>query len=307
MESLYDYGARSGFWRLKSLFDKKKIPVTVFAVGMALERNPQVCHALRTEVEKNQWEIASHGYRWIDYQNVDQDTEREHIQRAVSIHEKLLGKSPVGFYQGKPNCHTRDLLMEHGGFKYDSDSYADDLPYWHKYTDQDGDDKFHLIVPYTLSENDMRFVAPNNLAGGSDFCQYLKENLNYLIEEGKAGSPKMMSVGLHCRLARPGRVAGLAEFIDYVQSLRSDVWICTREQIADFWHVHYYPMGAGRGTGSPIKRGNMLDSSLALSSSSLSPFPHESDGGAESDDDKKRIELLEAKLREHNISLEDEH
>lgn len=242
MESLYDYGSRAGFWRLLSLFEKKKIPATVFAVGMALERNPAVCHALSA---KKDWEVASHGYRWIDYQNVDQETEREHISRTVEIHERLLGKRPVGFYQGKPNVNTRRLIVEEGGFKYDSDSYADDLPYW----TLDYGDNPHLIIPYTLSENDMKFCSPNNFATGSEFSMYLKETLAALVEEGKSGSPKMMSIGLHCRLMRPGRAKGLAEFIDYAKSFRKDVWICTREQIADFWYENHYP----RGRGSPVK------------------------------------------------------
>ena len=171
MESLYDYGARVGFWRYHRLFQKKKIPATVFAVGMALERNPAVCHALR---ETKNWEVASHGYRWIDYQNVPEDVEREHIARTIQIHEQLLGKRPVGFYQGKPNANTRRLIVEEGGFKYDSDSYADDLPYW---TQDYGLDRPHLIVPYTLSENDMRFTSPSNFATGDEFFKYLKESL----------------------------------------------------------------------------------------------------------------------------------
>jgi peptidoglycan/xylan/chitin deacetylase (PgdA/CDA1 family) len=189
------------------------------------------------------WEVASHGYRWIDYQNVNEDLEREHIERAVEIHSKLLGKRPVGMYQGKPNAvHTRKLVVEEGGFLYDSDSYADDLPYWNM---EHG--KPHLVIPYTLSENDMRFVSPNGFSHGGDFSKYLKDSLKYLIEEGRAGSPKMMSVGLHCRLVgRPGRAAGLAEFIDYAKSFGKDVWICTREDIAKHWYDKYYPLGEGK-------------------------------------------------------------
>jgi allantoinase len=169
MESLYDYGARVGFWRFHRLFTKKKVPTTVFAVGMALERNPAVCSALK----ETDWEVASHGYRWIDYQDVDEDTEREHIARSVRIHEKLLGKRPVGFYQGKPNLNTRRLVHEEGGFKYDSDSYEDDLPYWT--VDVDGMPR--LIIPYSLAENDMKFTSPAGVATGKDFCQMLKETL----------------------------------------------------------------------------------------------------------------------------------
>ncbi|GAX25999.1 hypothetical protein FisN_4Hh506 [Fistulifera solaris] len=238
MESLYDYGSRAGFWRLHRLFLRKKIPATVFAVGMALERNPAVCHALK---EAPGWEIASHGYRWIDYQDVDEETEREHIKRTVEIHKRLIGKRPTGFYQGKPNVNTRKYVMEEGGFKYDSDSYADDLPYW---TFEGGFP--HLIIPYTLSENDMKFVSPGGFSSGDDFCTYLKNNLRYLVEEGRAGHPKMMTVGLHCRLARPGRVAAISEFMDFAKSYGRDVWICTREEIADFWSIHHAPIGGGR-------------------------------------------------------------
>ncbi|GKY98394.1 hypothetical protein MPSEU_000796900 [Mayamaea pseudoterrestris] len=234
MESLYDYGARSGFWRLQRLFRDKCIPVTVFAVGMALERNPQVCQALK---EMETWETASHGYRWIDYQNVDEETERAHIAKTIEVHERLLGKRPVGMYQGKPNVNTRRLVVEEGGFKYDSDSYADDLPYWNT----EYETKPHLVIPYTLSENDMRFTSPANFANGQAFGSYLKDSLTYAVKEGKDGHPTMMSVGLHCRLARPGRVAGLEEFIDFAKTLGSDVWITTREQIGDFWYENHYP------------------------------------------------------------------
>lgn len=284
MESLYDYGARTGFWRLKRLFVKEQIPCTVFAVGMALERHPPVCAALRDLVNSHGWEVASHGYRWIDYQNVAPETELEHIVRTVDVHERLLGRRPVGLYQGKvrqswagwnpfttcvlllesvrvasapstchpnprsvfptgpqlpqPNVRTRDLVAQVGGFKYDSDSYADDLPYWCMDYDQP-----HLIIPYTLSENDMRFVSPANFATGAAFATYLKDSLQYAVQEGRDGYPTMMSVGLHCRLARPGRVAGLADFVQFAQTEfgPNDVWICTREQIADHWYTHHYP------------------------------------------------------------------
>ena len=245
MESLYDYGSRAGFWRLHRLFNRMKVPCTVFAVGMALERNPEVCRALKEMMEASDddgaaaWEVASHGYRWIDYQNVDEETEREHIRRTVAIHEKLLGRRPVGMYQGKPNVNTRRLVVAEGGFKYDCDSYADDLPYW---TDVDGSDEPHLVVPYTLSENDMCFVRPANFPTGDDFGKYLKDNLRYAVEESRDGHPTMMSVGLHCRLSRPGRVAGLADFIQYAKTeFGDDVWICTREQIADHWFMNHYP------------------------------------------------------------------
>lgn len=174
MESLYDYGSRAGFWRLHRMFLQKKIPCTVFAVGMALERNPQVCTALREAMKDHNWEIASHGYRWIDYQNVSEEVEREHIARTVKIHQKFFDRRPLGFYQGKPNAnYTRKLVTEEGGFMYDSDAYDDDLPYW---TLEYGE-KPHLIIPYSLSENDMRFVTPHGFAHGGDFSKLLKDHL----------------------------------------------------------------------------------------------------------------------------------
>jgi len=259
MESLYEYGSRAGFWRLQRLFEKANVPCTVFAVGMALERNPAVCECLKRMMtlptSSSDWEVASHGYRWIDYQNVDVDTEREHIRRTVEIHERLLGKRPAGIYQGKPNVNTRNLVLEEGGFKYDSDSYADDLPYWVRRpgdnTKADATDaapgskekRYHLVVPYTLSENDMCFVRSANFPSGREFGAYLKDNLRYAVEEARQyGHSTMMSVGLHCRLSKPGRVAHLAEFIEYAKTeFGSDVWICTREQIADHWYEHHYP------------------------------------------------------------------
>jgi len=169
MESLYDYGSRAGFWRLYDLL--RQTPVTVFAVGMALERNPDAAKAMM----KAGWEVASHGYRWWDYQNVPEELEKEHIKRSVDIHTQMLGVRPVGIYQGKPNVKTRTLVLEEGGFLYDSDSYADDLPYW--FTANDTLQKPHLIVPYTLSENDMRFASPNGFSHGGEFSTYLKDNL----------------------------------------------------------------------------------------------------------------------------------
>jgi allantoinase len=238
MESLYDYGSRAGFWRLHRLLTSQEIPTTVFAVGMALERNPEACEAMKDAG----WEVASHGYRWWDYQDVSEEVEREHIRRTVEIHEQMLGKRPVGMYQGKPNVNTRQLVMEEGGFLYDSDSYADDLPYWTWNTTNENDRKPHLIIPYTLSENDMRFAIPNGFSHGDEFFIFLKDSLDYLIEEGRSGSPKMMSVGLHCRLVgRPGRAAGLKKFLEYVKSLGDDVFLCTREQIANHWYEHHYP------------------------------------------------------------------
>mmetsp|Transcript_9718 Transcript_9718/g.17676 ORF Transcript_9718/g.17676 Transcript_9718/m.17676 type:complete len:332 (-) Transcript_9718:137-1132(-) len=237
MESLYDYGSRAGFWRLHDLL--KTVPVTVYGVGMAMERNPAACRAM---VQAG-WEVASHGYRWWDYQNVDEATEREHIRRTVQIHKDLIGVRPVGMYQGKPNINTRKYVVEEGGFLYDSDAYDDDLPYWNT----DYGSKPHLIIPYTLSENDMKFASPNGFSHGGEFSRYLKDSLKYLVEEGQRGAPKMMTVGLHCRLVgRPGRAAGLAEFLEYAKSFGDDVWICRRDEIAKHWYKNHYPEGYGR-------------------------------------------------------------
>lgn len=256
MESLYDYGSRAGFWRLHELFNRKQVPCTVYAVGMALERNPAACRAM----VQSGWEVASHGYRWWDYQNVLQDVEREHIDRTVQIHKDLIGCRPVGMYQGKPNINTRRLVVEEGGFLYDSDAYNDDLPYWTtEYCNRP-----HLIIPYTLSENDMRF-AINGFSHGGEFATYLKDYLRYLVEEGRRGSPKMMTVGLHCRLVgRPGRAAGLDEFLDYAKSYGDEVWICRRDEIAKYWYRNHYPQGydkapdvAALGGGSTSMRSSL--------------------------------------------------
>jgi len=242
MESLYDYGARAGFWRLHRLLTSKKTPATVFAVGMALERNPAAAKAM-TDAG---WEVMSHGYRWIDYQHVDEATEREHLRETIEVHKRVLGKRPLGLYQGKPNKNTRRLAVEQG-FLYDSDAYDDDLPHW---STEHG--KPHLIVPYTLSENDMRFATPNGFSHGGEFSKFLKDSLDYLVAEGRAGAPKMMSVGLHCRLVgRPGRAHGLAEFLDHALSYGPDVWICCRQDIAKHWYQHHWPEGHGSAPAWP--------------------------------------------------------
>jgi len=259
VESMYDYGSRCGFWRLHRLFTSRKIPVTVWAVGMALERNMEVVGALKHQEE---WEVSSHGYRWWDYKDVEEDVEREHIDRAVEIHKNLFGKVPVGLYQGKPSMNTRRLAVEKGGFLYDSDAYNDDLPYWSYEHGEAGQP--HLVIPYTLVENDMLFTAPNGWSTPDDFVSHLKRTLDYLVLEGRAGQPKMMSVGLHCRLSRPARVAALAEFVDYAKSYGREVWITTRENIANHWYENHLPRGCGNpilaageisarsGNGSPV-------------------------------------------------------
>ena len=231
MESLYDYGARAGFWRLHRLFSTRKMPLTVFGVAMALQRNPAVVDAM-LEAE---WEIASHGYRWIDYQSIDEETERQHLQQAIDIHQMVTGERPLGWYLGRCGPNTHRLVAEEGGFVYNADTYCDDLPYW--------DQSFatpQLMVPYTLDANDMRFATPQGFNSGQQFYEYLKDTFDVLYAEGEQ-SPKMMSVGLHCRLAgRPGRTAALAKFLDYIEA-QADVWIARRIDIANHWREHHAP------------------------------------------------------------------
>ncbi|GIC75860.1 allantoinase PuuE [Moritella sp. F3] len=225
MESCYEYGSRVGVWRLLNLFSEYQIPLTVFAVAMALERHPEVAQAFVAADH----EICSHGYRWLDYQYIDEAEEREHLYKAIDIIKTLTGKRPTGWYTGRLGPNTRRLVAEEGGFLYDSDAYDDDLPYWVKANNQP-----HLVIPYTLDINDMRFATPQGFNSGEQFFQYLKDSFDILYAEG-AESPKMMSVGLHCRLVgRPGRIASLKRFLDYVKQ-HDDVWLCTREQIANHW------------------------------------------------------------------------
>ncbi len=231
MESLYDYGARAGFWRLHRLFNKKKMPLTVFGVAMALQRNPEIVAAMQAA----EWEIASHGYRWIDYQSVDEEIEREHLQQAIEIHRTVTGERPLGWYLGRCGPNTHRLVAEEGGFVYNADTYSDDLPYW--------DQLFatpQLMVPYTLDANDMRFATPQGFNSGQQFYDYLKDTFDVLYAEGEQ-KPKMMSIGLHCRLAgRPGRTAALARFLGYIE-MKEDVWIARRIDIANHWREHHAP------------------------------------------------------------------
>jgi putative urate catabolism protein len=232
MESLYEYGSRVGVWRLLRVFQQRKLPITVFGVAMALERNPEATAAM---VEAGH-EIASHGWRWMSYQSVDPETEREHIALAVRSIEKLTGQRPLGWYTGRDSPNTRRLVVEHGGFLYDADSYADDLPYW-----QAVNDKPHLVVPYTLDCNDMRFATPGGFSTGNEFFAHLRDSFDVLYREGER-APKMMSVGLHCRLAgRPGRSGALERFLDHVQR-HDKVWICRRLDIARHW-IKHHPSG----------------------------------------------------------------
>jgi len=229
MESLYEYGSRSGFWRLHRLFQEKKIPITIFGVGMALEKNPEVCRAIK----KAGYEVASHGWRWIDYQNIKKSVEKKHMQLAIKTIKKIFGTRPLGWYTGRCGPNTRDLVFENGGFLYDSDSYSDDLPYWEK-----RNNKKQLIIPYTLDNNDMRFATSQGFNTGDHFFSYLKDSFDALYEEGKT-NPKMMSVGLHCRLiGKPGRIQSLKKFLNYVLK-HKDVWICKRIDIAKHWIKNY--------------------------------------------------------------------
>jgi allantoinase len=226
MESLYEYGSRAGLWRVLRLFDRRGLPLTIFGVAQALQRNPDAVAAFAERGD----EIACHGYRWLSYQLVEPDVEREHIADAVRIFSALTGGAPLGWYTGRDSPQTRRLLVEHGGFLYDSDSYADDLPYWTRIGDVD-----HLVVPYSLDTNDMKFVTSGGFPSGTEFFTHLRDAFDVLYAEGEAGAPKMLSVGLHCRLVgRPGRTAALERFLDHVQA-HDKVWIARRVDIARHW------------------------------------------------------------------------
>ena len=232
MESLYEYGSRAGFWRLHRLFAEQNVAVTVFGVAMALQRNPDVVAAMK----KAGWEIASHGFRWIDYQFIDEVTERKHLHQALEVHAKVTGGRPEGWYLGRCSPMSHRIAAEDGEFTYNSDTYADDLPYW--------DYRFEtpqLMVPYTLDANDMRFATPQGFNSGQQFYDYLKDSFDVLHAEGG----RMMSIGLHCRLSgRPGRAAAVARFLDYVLS-HEDAWIATRLEIANHWREHHPAEGSG--------------------------------------------------------------
>ncbi|BCX18089.1 MAG: chitin deacetylase [Geminicoccaceae bacterium] len=232
MESIYEYGSRVGFWRLFRLFTERRLPVTVFAVTMALDRNREAAAAMK----EAGWEIASHGLRWIDYQYVGIETERAHLRESIRLHTEITGERPLGWYTGRVSPNTLRLVVEEGGFLYTADSYADELPYW---VEVEG--KRQLVVPYTLDANDMRFATAQGFNSGDQFFAYLRDGFDLLWEEGRRGAPKMMSVGLHCRLVgRPGRAAALARFLDHVLA-REKVWVATRLDIARHWHAHHPP------------------------------------------------------------------
>ena len=229
MESLYEYGSKRGFWRIHELFQKKKIPLTLFGVAMALERNPEVCKAIKDA----NYEVACHGWRWIDYQNISKSIEKKHMDLAIKTIKKIFGQRPLGWYTGRCSPNTRDLVINEGGFLYDSDSYSDDLPYFEK-----RNNKKQLIVPYTLDNNDMRFATNQGFNSGDQFYNYLKDSFDVLYKEGET-NPKMMSVGLHCRIVgKPGRLKSLERFLDYVLE-HKDVWICKRIDIAKHWIKNY--------------------------------------------------------------------
>ena len=230
MESIYEYGSRVGFWRLYDLF--KNIPITVYGVASALARSPNHVHAMKSA----NWEIASHGLKWIDYKDYKEKDELSDMVEAIRLHTEVTGVPPKGWYTGRSSENTIRLAAETGNFKYIADSYADDLPYWEEFGDHD-----QLIVPYTLDVNDMRFATPQGFNSGTQFLDYLKDSFTTLYMEGCNRSPKMMSIGLHCRLiGRPGRFEAIRKFLEFVNT-HADVWIATREQIADHWmqtHPH---------------------------------------------------------------------
>ncbi|HJD43559.1 MAG TPA: allantoinase PuuE [Candidatus Paenalcaligenes intestinipullorum] len=230
MESIYEYGSRAGVWRILREFERRGLPMTIFGVGMALERHPEVAQAF---VDLGH-EIACHGYRWIHYQDAPEELEKEHMARCVEIVTKLIGRHPDGWYTGRDSPNTRRLVAEEGQFLYDSDNYGDDLPFWDEVELSDGSIKPQLIVPYTLDTNDMRFATPQGFNTGEHFYQFLKDAFDVLYEEG-AEKPKMLSIGLHCRLiGRPSRFKGLQKFLDYVQS-HEQVWVARRDEIARHW------------------------------------------------------------------------
>jgi allantoinase len=230
MESIYEYGSRAGVWRILKEFERRSLPLTVFGIAMALQRHPDLT---RTFVDLGH-EIACHGLRWIHYQHIDEATERDHMQKAVEIIRQLTGEIPLGWYTGRDSPNTRRLVVDNGNFLYDSDYYGDDLPFWTEVIDSNGKNKPQLVVPYTLDTNDMRFATPQGFNSGEQFYQYLRDSFDVLYAEGES-APKMLSIGLHCRLAgRPGRFSALQRFLDHIQS-HELVWICRRIDIARHW------------------------------------------------------------------------
>jgi len=234
MESLYEYGSRAGFWRIIREFDRRQLPVSAFAVALALKLNPEITQTL---IDRGD-EIVSHGYRWLHYQTISEAVEREHMQKATDIITSLTGKPPLGWYTGRDSPNTRRLLIEQGGFLYDSDYYGDDLPLWTTVTTSSGESKPHLVVPYTLDVNDMKFASPGGFNSGEQFFCYLRDAFDVLYEEGSE-TPKMLSIGLHPRLiGRPGRFKALQRFLDHIEQ-HDRVWVCKRSDIAQHWIKHH--------------------------------------------------------------------
>jgi allantoinase len=234
MEGIYEYGSRAGVWRILREFEKRQLPLTVFGISTALQRHPELVTALKSLGH----EIACHGLRWINYQNIDEATEREHLHQAMDMLRELTGERPLGWYTGRDSPNTRRLVADYGGFDYDSDYYGDDLPFWMKVRRSDGQVVPQLIVPYAMDTNDMRFSLPQGFSQGQDFFSYLKDSFDVLYAEGDS-APKMLSIGMHCRLlGRPGRMAGLQRFLDHIQQ-HERVWICRRIDLARHWQqVH---------------------------------------------------------------------
>ncbi len=232
MESIYEYGARAGVWRILREFEKRQLPLTVFGVSMALQRHPELVHALKGLGH----EIACHGWRWVNYQEVDEATERHHMAMAMDALTRLTGQRALGWYTGRDSPATRRLVADFGGFEYDSDYYGDDLPFWMKVKKTNGEAVPQLIVPYTLDCNDMRFALPQGYSHADPFFQYLKDSFDVLYAEGQT-RPRMMSIGMHCRLlGRPGRITALQRFLDHIEKF-DRVWVCRRLDIARHWQA----------------------------------------------------------------------
>ena len=236
VESIYEYGSKAGFWRLHRLFEKYDLPLTVYGVTRALELNPDAVAAMK----RSGWEIASHGLRWIDYANFSEEEERAHLMQTLKQHTEFCGQRPQGWYTGRISENTRRLLVEEGGFLYDSDDYSDDLPYWNT-----AHGRPHLVIPYALDSNDFRFAMPQGFNSGTQFFDYLRDSFDYLYDEG-AQAPKLLNIGLHCRISgRAGRTAALQKFIEQIKS-HDDVWICRRIDIARHWHANFHPDGTSQ-------------------------------------------------------------
>ncbi|MHA3080733.1 allantoinase PuuE [Acinetobacter sp. ANC 5502] len=236
MDSMYEYGSRAGFWRIHEEFQRRNLPMTIFGVGMALIRNSYVVEAIKS----TGYDVASHGQRWIHYQDMSIEQERQYMDQAISVLETLFDDTPIGWYTGRDSPNTRQLLAEFPKIQYDSDYYGDDLPFWTTLTNSVGESRPHLIIPYTLESNDMKFCSPGGFNSGEQFYQYLKDAFDVLYAEGDT-APKMLSIGMHCRiLGKPGRFKALQCFLDYIQS-HERVWICRRQDIAEHWYQHHYP------------------------------------------------------------------